>query len=107
MKYVMEYCRDHLSMLSTKAQRKLNQNHITLMTNIICNFTSSDFYIFFYLKYKRVLITSFLFYINTGLSSLVFSTRRYLHFGGLLYGTNESHVQLWSACNVNGILERT
>lgn len=48
----MEYCRDHLSMLSTKAQRKLNQNHITLMTNIICNFTSSDFY-FFLLKVQE------------------------------------------------------
>lgn len=45
MKYVMEYCRDHLSMLSTKAQRKLNQNHITLMTNIICYFTSSEFFL--------------------------------------------------------------
>lgn len=53
MKYVMEYCRDHLSMLSTKAQRKLNQNHITLMTNIICNFTSSDFYFFFLLKVQK------------------------------------------------------
>lgn len=52
MKYVMEYCRDHLSMLSTKAQRKLNQNHITLMTNIICNFTSYDFN-FFLLKVQK------------------------------------------------------
>lgn len=44
---------------------------------------------------------------KTGLSSLGYTTRKFYHFGGVLYGTNESHVQLWSACNVNGILERT
>lgn len=59
----MEYCRDHLSMLSTKAQRKLNQNHITLMTNIICNFTSSDF--------------SFLLKVQKGIDNVLFVLYKY------------------------------
>lgn len=51
-----------------------------------------------------MVIRSYLFYIITGLSSLGFTTRKYLNFGGVLFGTNESHVQLWSACDKTGNL---
>ncbi|XP_052717511.1 uncharacterized protein LOC128189792 [Crassostrea angulata] len=39
-----------------------------------------------------------------GLSSLGSVTEKLLHFGGVLFGTNKSHVQLWSACDTTGNL---
>lgn len=29
---------------------------------------------------------------------------KYSNIGGLLYGHNETHVQLWSACNTDGTM---
>ncbi|XP_061188815.1 uncharacterized protein LOC133196989, partial [Saccostrea echinata] len=36
-----------------------------------------------------------------GLSSLAVAGN-YKHYGGVLYGVNETHIRLWSACEVNG-----
>lgn len=49
-----------------------------------------------------MIIRSYLNYLITGLSSLGSNTSNNLHFGGVLFGTNESHVQLWAACNKTG-----
>lgn len=49
-----------------------------------------------------MIIRSYLLYLITGLSSLGSKTSEILHFGGVLFGTNESHVQLWVACDKTG-----